>query len=76
MENREKIIIDYYNIIADKEATDIGHIPEDKLEIINASKSADLLRGIIIHERKKNLTFAQIANKYNANANTLIYLSS
>lgn len=65
MENRSKIIIDYYNIINDSEVNTIGEIPEDKLELITVSRNADLMRTITHYQRKRGLSLQQIANKYN-----------
>jgi len=64
MENRERMVIDYYNIMTDGKAESIADIPEDKLELINASKSSDLLRKLAIHSRRNNMTYGQVASKY------------
>ena len=73
MIDRNKIIIDYWNIISDSNVSNIGEIPEDKLDLITVSSTDSLLKPIVCDLRKKGLTRGQIATKYKTNVKKIGY---
>lgn len=73
MIDRNKIIIDYWNIISDSDVSNIGEIPEDKLDLITVSSTDSLLKPIVCDLRKKGLTRGQIATKYKTTVKKIGY---
>lgn len=71
MEDRNKIVIDYYNIITGGNAENIGDIPEDKAELITVQPTDSLIRPIVTHCKRNGQTVGQISQSYNMPYQTL-----